>query len=59
MSSSFWICLQPTQAAFWDGHWVLMFTLPSMTATQELVVPKSIPMMSLPPLAWLAALALH
>ena len=35
------------------------FTLPSMTATQELVVPRSIPMMSAPPAAWLAALALQ
>ena len=34
-------------------------TLPSMTATQELVVPKSIPMMSPPPDACLAALELQ
>ena len=34
-------------------------TLPSMTATHELVVPRSIPMMSEPPDACLAALELH
>lgn len=34
-------------------------TLPSMTATQELVVPRSIPMMSEPPDACLAALELQ
>jgi len=38
---------------------LLLFTLPSMTATQELVVPRSIPMISLPTDAWMAALALH
>lgn len=30
-----------------------------MTATQELVVPRSIPMISVPPAAWLTALALQ
>ena len=34
-------------------------TLPSITATHELVVPRSMPMMSAPPAAWLAALALR
>ena len=38
---------------------MLLLTLPSITATQELVVPKSMPMISPPPDAWLAALALH